>query len=107
ALDLCTQVAEGLGHAHAAGIIHRDIKPANLMMLPDGTVKITDFGVAKIPAAALTQDGQLLGTPQYMSPEQILGEPLDGRSDLFSLGVILHELLTGERPFTGGTIDRV
>jgi protein kinase-like protein/PEGA domain-containing protein len=104
---LITQAAAALDHAHAAGVIHRDVKPANLMRLADGTLKITDFGLAKEPSASLTQTGVLLGTPSYMSPEQIQGRPLDGRSDLFSLGVVLYELLTGTRPFEADSISTI
>jgi serine/threonine protein kinase len=106
-LDLMTQAASALDSAHAAKVIHRDIKPANLMMLRDGTLKVTDFGLAKNPSANLTQSGVLLGTPTYMSPEQIQGKELDGRSDLFSLGVVLYELLTGVRPFDADSISTI
>ena len=106
-LGLVVQAAAALDHAHAAGVIHRDIKPANLMRLADGTLKITDFGLAKEPSANLTQTGVLLGTPSYMSPEQIQGRTLDGRSDLFSLGVVLYELLTGVRPFEADSISTI
>ena len=106
-LDLVTQAAGALDHAHVSGVIHRDIKPANLMRLRDGTLKITDFGLAKNPSANLTQSGVLLGTPSYMSPEQIQGRELDGRSDLFSLGVVLYELLTGVRPFDADSISTI
>jgi eukaryotic-like serine/threonine-protein kinase len=105
--NLIVQAAGALDHAHAAGVIHRDVKPANLMRLADGTLKITDFGLAKDPTANLTQAGVLLGTPSYMSPEQIQGRPLDGRSDLFSLGVVLYELLTGVRPFDADSISTI
>ncbi|NTU48417.1 MAG: serine/threonine protein kinase, partial [Syntrophobacteraceae bacterium] len=96
------QVAETLDYAHEKGVVHRDIKPSNIVVQPKGLVKITDFGIAHIedPSATLqTQDGEILGTPAYMSPEQVLGHSVDGRSDLFSLGVILYELSTGKRPF--------
>ena len=83
------------------GVVHRDIKPSNVFLLPDGSVKVADFGIAHIESSELTQVGTVLGTPAYMSPEQILGLPVDGRSDLFSVGVILYQFLTGERPFTG------
>lgn len=107
AVDLCIQVAEGLDHAHRQGIIHRDVKPANLMLLEDGTVKITDFGIAKISTSNLTKTGQFLGTPNYMSPEQVIGHVIDGRSDLFGLGIILYELLTGEKPFMGSSLTTI
>jgi predicted Ser/Thr protein kinase len=90
-----------LQHAHERGVTHRDIKPANVILLPDGAVKIADFGVARIEHSELTQAGTIIGTPMYMSPEQILGLPVDGRSDLFSCGVLLYELLTGTKPFVG------
>src|SRR5262245_44218639 len=106
-LELIGQACDALDYAHQQQIVHRDIKPANLMLLRNGRVKITDFGLAKNPSANLTQDGILIGTPNYMSPEQVMGRPLDGRSDLFSLGVVLYELLTGERPFGGDTISTI
>jgi predicted Ser/Thr protein kinase len=105
--DVITQAASALDHAHEHGIIHRDVKPANLMVLKNGVLKVTDFGLAKSPQANLTQAGVLLGTPSYMSPEQIQGRDLDGRSDLFSLGVVLYELLTGVRPFEGDSISTI
>ena len=95
------EILDALDHAHAQGVVHRDIKPANLILLPDGRVKVADFGIARIGASELTQTGAVLGTPSYMSPEQFIGQPVDGRSDLFSCGVILYQLLTGEKPFTG------
>ena len=107
AIDICVQVSEGLDHAHRQGIVHRDVKPANLMLLEDGTVKITDFGIAKISTSNLTRTGQFLGTPNYMSPEQVIGHVIDGRSDLFSLGIILYELLTGEKPFMGSSLTTI
>ena len=101
ALDLAKQLAEALDYAHSRNIVHRDIKPANIIVTPEGRAKITDFGVAKLQAVQLTQTGQVLGTPAYMSPEQLTGGTVDGRSDIFSLGVILYWLLTGDRPFPG------
>ncbi len=100
-MHIMAQVLDALDHAHAQGVVHRDIKPANLIVLPDGRVKIADFGIARIEASELTQAGAVLGTPSYMSPEQFMGAPVDGRSDLFSCGVILYQLLTGEKPFSG------
>ena len=100
------QICAGLDYAHGKGIIHRDIKPANIMITPHETVKIMDFGIAKT-GAGLTSDGRVLGTPSYMSPEQVRGRPIDGRSDLFGLGVMLYEMVTGEKPFTGESITTI
>jgi serine/threonine-protein kinase len=103
-IDFGTQIAETLDYAHRKGVIHRDIKPSNIVAEPDGQIKITDFGIARIEdssATLQTQAGAIMGTPAYMSPEQVLGHSVDGRSDLFSLGVILYELSTGRRPFGG------
>jgi len=107
-LDVARQVADGLAAAHERGIVHRDLKPENIVRIADGRLKIVDFGLAIGPGAGfpdrrLTRTGALLGTPAYMSPEQLRGEPVDFRSDLFSLGILLYELLTGEHPFDGGT----
>jgi len=101
ALDVAASVADALAYAHRHGVVHRDVKPANIMLLPDGQVKVTDFGIARVLANTATQTGVVLGTPSYMSPEQVAGRKVDGRSDLFSLGVVLYELLSGERPFRG------
>lgn len=95
------QLLAALGHAHQHGTVHRDIKPANIILLKDGTVKVADFGIARIESSNLTQAGAVLGTPAYMSPEQFMGQTVDGRSDLFSAGVILYQFLTGDKPFTG------
>jgi len=100
-LDIMAAVAEALGYAHKAGVIHRDIKPANIMQLKDGRVKVTDFGIAKVMDSAKTRTGIVMGTPSYMSPEQVGGKKLDGRSDLFSLGIVFYEMLTGHKPFGG------
>ncbi len=100
-LEVVADVADALAYAHDKGIVHRDIKPANIMLLKNGVVKVTDFGIARVVATSQTQTGVVKGTPHYMSPEQISGEKVDGRSDLFSLGVMLYQLLTGKLPFTG------
>jgi len=98
---IMTQLLEALDYSHKNGVVHRDIKPANIILLKDGTVKVADFGIARIESSTLTQAGSVLGTPSYMSPEQFMGQTVDGRSDLFSAGVILYQFLTGEKPFTG------
>ncbi|MBU3948836.1 MAG: serine/threonine protein kinase, partial [Proteobacteria bacterium] len=100
-IDYVASIAEALDYAHRKGIIHRDIKPANIMLLKSGVVKITDFGIARIAATSQTQTGVIKGTPYYMSPEQFSGEKVDGRSDIFSLGTMLFQLLTGQFPFVG------
>jgi eukaryotic-like serine/threonine-protein kinase len=103
-LEAIAKVAEALDYAHQQGIVHRDIKPANIMRLKDGTIKVTDFGIARITSQSKTATGTVMGTPSYMSPEQLAGHKVDGRADLFSLGVTLYELLTGEKPFTGESV---
>ncbi len=100
-IEYIAYVTDALGYAHKQGIVHRDIKPANLMLLNTGVVKITDFGIARITSTSHTQTGVVKGTPFYMSPEQFGGEKVDGRSDIFSVGVMLFQLLTGELPFQG------
>jgi serine/threonine protein kinase len=109
AADIIAQVAEGLDFAHAKGIVHRDVKPANIILLEGNRAKITDFGIAKITsgAANLTTTGQFLGTPNYMAPEQIKGTPVDGRSDIFSLGICLYECLTHRKPFGGDSLTSI
>ena len=103
--DIC----EGLHYAHTGGIVHRDVKPSNIRILEDGTVKIMDFGIAKsmVTESTLTQTGITLGTASYLAPEQIRGEPVDARTDIFSLGVLAYELLTYTRPFAGDHISTV
>ena len=105
-IDMVRQICSGLDFAHAKGIVHRDIKPGNIMLAAHGLVKITDFGIARA-GEAMTITGQVVGTPNYMSPEQVLGKTLDGRSDLFSVGVMLYEMVTGERPFEGQSITTI
>jgi serine/threonine-protein kinase len=100
---IMAQILEALDYSHRQGVVHRDIKPANIFVLPDGTAKVADFGIAYVESSNLTQVGTTIGTPSYMSPEQIMGLPVDGRSDLFSAGVILYQFLTGERPFSGSS----
>jgi serine/threonine protein kinase/DNA-binding SARP family transcriptional activator len=101
-ITLASQLCDALGHAHRRGIVHRDVKPENILVTPEGTAKLMDFGLAYSQSAArLTQEGTVMGTLAYLAPEQILGEPIDGRTDLYALGVILYELTTGRLPFTG------
>jgi serine/threonine protein kinase len=107
AVAIIDQVLDALACAHAAGIVHRDVKPANILLLTTGRVKMTDFGIARFDGAELTMDGAVIGTPSYMSPEQCRGEAVDARSDLFSVGVLLFEMLSGERPFPGRNFSEV
>lgn len=106
ALEIAAQVADGLAYAHGHDVVHRDIKPANIMILNDGRVKITDFGIARMRTADVrTQTGVVLGSPRYLSPEQVLGKRCDARADTFSLGVILYEMITGQSPFNGMDVN--
>jgi len=106
-LKIIAKVTEALKYAHAHAVIHRDIKPANIMILKNKSVKVTDFGIAHIIESSKKKAGTVLGTPSYMSPEQLSGKELDGRSDLFSLGVMLYELVSGIRPFRGESISKL
>jgi serine/threonine-protein kinase len=107
-LDIVAQVAQGLAYAHEYGIVHRDVKPSNIMLVRDGHVKITDFGIARMTSSSVrTQTGMVLGSPKYMSPEQVMGKDIDQRSDIFSLGVMLYEMLTGQPPFDGENVNAI
>lgn len=107
-LDIVAQVAQGLAYAHENDIVHRDVKPSNIMVIRDGHVKITDFGIARMASSSVrTQTGMVLGSPKYMSPEQVMGKLIDQRSDIFSLGVMLYEMLTGLAPFTGDNVNAI
>ncbi len=107
ALKLAEEIAEALEYAHAQGVVHRDIKPGNILVTEDGHAKIADFGIAKLNLAHFTLPGRVMGTPAYMAPEQLSGEGVDGRSDLFSLGVILYAMVTGHSPFQGNSATTV
>jgi serine/threonine-protein kinase len=107
AAEMAAQVADGLAYAHAKGVVHRDIKPANLMVLDPALVKIADFGVAMLPAGSTTLAGAVFGSPKYMSPEQVAGKAVDGRSDIFSLGAVLYEMLAGLPAFAGDELTAI
>ena len=105
AVEIARAVLAGLAHAHSQGVVHRDIKPDNVQILSNGSIKITDFGIARLTFQPnLTMDGQVFGTPSYMSPEQVVGKEIDPRSDVFSVGVMLYEMLTGSKPFAGDSV---
>jgi len=104
AAHLCMQVLDALGHAHRAGVVHRDLKPANLMITDNGAIKVMDFGIARVLGSEhFTHGGYMMGTPAYMAPEQVLGREIDGRADLYSVGVVLYRLLSGRLPFNADT----
>jgi serine/threonine-protein kinase len=107
AVALIGQVLDALACAHGLGIVHRDVKPANILLLSDQRVKMTDFGISRLDTSGLTQTGSVIGTPSYMSPEQCRGEPADARSDLFCAGVVLYEVLSAARPFTGRNMTEI
>ena len=103
--EMIRQLLDGLGYAHELGVVHRDIKPSNILINDDGRLKLTDFGIARIDSSTLTQVGEIMGSPGYMSPEQFLGTDIDARSDIYSVGVIAYELLTDRRPFIGNNAE--
>jgi serine/threonine-protein kinase len=104
-LSIGLSAAEALAYAHQQGVVHRDIKPANIIVLENDQIKVADFGIARVmSSSSKTETGIIFGTPNYMSPEQVAGKKVDGRSDLFSLGVVLYEMLSAEKPFSGENI---
>lgn len=103
-IDIACQILDGFAYTHRLGVIHRDVKPANIFLTDDGRVKIADFGIARMDNSSLTQTGAVIGTPNYMSPEQCSGQALDSRSDLFSIAVLIYEMLTGEKPFQANSV---
>ena len=103
--ELVRQLLDGLGYAHGQGVVHRDIKPSNILINDDGRLKLTDFGIARLDTSTLTQMGEIMGSPGYMSPEQFLGTDIDARGDIYSVGVIAYELLAARRPFTGNNAE--
>jgi serine/threonine protein kinase len=106
-VHIAAQVADGLAFAHEQGIVHRDIKPANIMVQKNGLVKITDFGIAQMSSGTRTMAGVVLGSPKYMAPEQVVGQQVDGRTDVFALGVVIYEMLTSKTPFSGDNISAI
>ena len=105
-LEIVRQVCQGLGYAHHKGVVHRDIKPANVMVLPDGHIKIVDFGIARLESTSgHTQTGAVIGTFHYISPERLKGDPSDGRADIWAIGIVLYQMLTGVLPFAGEDVS--
>jgi len=104
AIDILRQLCEGLGYAHRLGVVHRDVKPQNVRLTPAGDVKIVDFGIARVPGSSLTARGVALGSVQYLAPEQIVGGEVDGRADIFAVGVLAFQMLSGHRPFEADTL---
>lgn len=103
-IDIACQMLEAFAYTHSLGVIHRDVKPANIFLTDTGKVKIADFGIARVDNSSMTQTGAVTGTPNYMSPEQCSGQAIDARSDLFSIAIVLYELLTGEKPFSANSV---
>lgn len=106
-VSVMTQILDAMQYVHSNGVVHRDMKPANIVLLENGQVKVADFGIARVESSNLTQMGSVMGTPSYMSPEQFMGQRVDARADLFSIAVILYELLTGEKPFPGQAVATI